>query len=398
VLLPTCKHRKLNHIHIAGIFKKLASTSRPSRPDLNPAAETSAAADTAGAGPAEACDQLLNQLQQLTKQQRCAGHGPRGIANILTAVAKLQPVLDVELLHMLLDSFCTQIAVATPQDIASVMWSVAQVTLAHFGSLHVHASSINAAVNQKALHAEAATAAEGQISSNAEPEPVCAAADFQAAAEGVEGRPVQCFCKQAGLKRAAAAEKDVLRQDTPDQQQQPEQQKQQEHQEQQQTADVTSNIDQCSSVLPACVAQVLLDNTARHMQQQRRLLQNQQWQPPLRPQQQLLSTPLISQKQVQLLLLQLSASLAGAHSQIISNVTWAAAVLQHSHCWCMCLSLPSLQRIVEHFASLPDVMPRHVQNVLHCMVQVKTVQQLQPHTKESLLAHPCPQSTEAVHC
>jgi hypothetical protein len=106
------------------------------------------------------------------------------------------------------------------------------------------------------------------------------------------------------------------------------------------------------------------------MQQQRKLLQQQQWQPPMRPQQQLLTAPLLSQQKVQLMLRQLCASLAEAHCQLISNVAWALAVLQHCHGWCMCASLPLLRLIARHFVGLPDLMPRYVQNMVHCMVQV----------------------------
>ena len=65
------------------------------------------------------------------------------------------------------------------------------------------------------------------------------------------------------------------------------------------------------------------------------------------------------------MLRQLCALLAEAHGQLISNITWVVAVLQHCHGWCMCASMPLLRLLVRHFVGLPDVMPRYVQNVLH---------------------------------
>jgi hypothetical protein len=71
-----------------------------------------------------------------------------------------------------------------------------------------------------------------------------------------------------------------------------------------------------------------------------------------------------------LLLQQMCAKLQETHSQMISNAAWAISVLQHCHCWCMCECMPLLRLLFSHFAGLSDQVPRCVQNVLHCMVQV----------------------------
>ncbi|WIA14689.1 hypothetical protein OEZ85_003187 [Tetradesmus obliquus] len=141
--LATAYSHLLNPIHVAAIFRKLASMCQPPNPATDPAAAAAAAAAVPAVAAAaaaarvspEACEALLRQLQQQIKQQRCIGHGPRGIANILAAMAKLQCAPDTELLPMLLECFCSQAARAVPQDVANVLWSVAQITLAFGASI-----------------------------------------------------------------------------------------------------------------------------------------------------------------------------------------------------------------------------------------------------------------------
>jgi hypothetical protein len=71
------------------------------------------------------------------------------------------------------------------------------------------------------------------------------------------------------------------------------------------------------------------------------------------------------------MLQRLCAVLNTANSQSVSNVAWGLTVLQHTHNWCMCGCLSLVRQMVMHFAVLPMLLPRHVQNVMHCMVQVR---------------------------
>ncbi|WIA34867.1 hypothetical protein OEZ86_013162 [Tetradesmus obliquus] len=171
--LATAYSHLLNPIHVAAIFRKLASMCQPPNPATDPAAAAAAAAVPAVAAAAaaarvspEACEALLRQLQQQIKQQRCIGHGPRGIANILAAMAKLQCAPDTELLPMLLKCFCSQAARAVPQDVANVLWSVAQITLA-FGvgsaPLAANGSSSSSSRTAQGVATAAAAAAAAAI-------------------------------------------------------------------------------------------------------------------------------------------------------------------------------------------------------------------------------------------
>lgn len=72
--------------------------------------------------------QLLQQLLLRLKAQGCSDYSPRGVANIIWALAKLQCAPDPELRHTLLDKFCSELASAVPQDISNVLWGVAKLT------------------------------------------------------------------------------------------------------------------------------------------------------------------------------------------------------------------------------------------------------------------------------
>jgi hypothetical protein len=220
----------LNPIHVAAIFRKLASICQPPNPTYNAAA---AAAPLAAGVPAEACEALLQHLQQQIKQQRCMGHGPRGLANILAAIAKLQCVPDVELLPMLLDSFCCQIAGAVPQDVANVLWSVAQITLAYgVGSAPLVSSSSSSALQE--AQGAAAVVAAGAADDTAgaalgEHGGTLALADASPSGEAAAGAAAGQGQLQQGLRlHATSAEPscsgpDAVKQAGPDQQQQQEQ-------------------------------------------------------------------------------------------------------------------------------------------------------------------------------
>jgi hypothetical protein len=125
---PACC-RRLNPIHVAAIFRRLASIVQSANQ-----AHTASAAAAAPAGASASCQQLVRQLQGQLKQQHCMGHGPRGLANILAALAKLQCSPDFEMLQMLLQGFCSQLYDAVPEDIANVLWGAAQLTISYGAS------------------------------------------------------------------------------------------------------------------------------------------------------------------------------------------------------------------------------------------------------------------------
>jgi hypothetical protein len=119
----------LNPIHIAAIITKL--------PKLDAAG--SGTADMGWSLSAISPQQLLLQqlLQQLLSQLKAqsqlslpgsGSHSPRGVANTVWALAKLQCAPDAELRAVLLDSFCEQLHSAVPQDISNVLWGVAKLT------------------------------------------------------------------------------------------------------------------------------------------------------------------------------------------------------------------------------------------------------------------------------
>uniref|UniRef100_A0A383VW39 Uncharacterized protein n=1 Tax=Tetradesmus obliquus TaxID=3088 RepID=A0A383VW39_TETOB len=253
------KHsQNLNPIHVAAIFRKLAGTSRPSRPDHSTTAPGQPPTSAASAGSTAASQQLLNQLQQLIKQQCCAGHGPRGIANILAAVAKLQQVPDVELLRMLLDSFCRQIEVASPQDGATVLRSAAQITLAHYAVFKpVSHSSSNAEEAQGTTPTDVTTSAEMHSGLVGKAAPGPAAAGAQATAAG-DGLFKQRCSRDLACEGRQHVHGNAVHQAGKDQQQQ----------QQQLWAPSAAARSKQGSSSASCVSQIMLGNTARHMQQQ----------------------------------------------------------------------------------------------------------------------------------
>ena len=128
----------LNPIHVAAIITKLPKL------DVALASSTPTGSDLSWALPAASAQQLelqqlLQQLLTRLKSQGCSDHSPRGIANIMWALAKLQYAPDVELRAMLLDTFCGQLSAAVPQDISNVLWGVAKLTKEHAAVLSTSA-------------------------------------------------------------------------------------------------------------------------------------------------------------------------------------------------------------------------------------------------------------------
>lgn len=118
----------LNPIHIAAMITKL--------PKLDTSMHNAAVAagadlpwilSTASAQQVQLW-QLLQQLLLRLKVQGCSEYSPRGVANIIWALAKLQCAPDPDLRHMLLDKFCSELGSAVPQDISNVLWGVAKLT------------------------------------------------------------------------------------------------------------------------------------------------------------------------------------------------------------------------------------------------------------------------------
>lgn len=114
----------LNPIHIAAIITKL--------PKLDAAGSSSADMgwNPTATSPQQLLLQLLSQLKAQSQLQPpgSGSHSPRGVANIVWALAKLQCAPDAELRTVLLDSFCAQLHSAVPQDISNVLWGVAKLT------------------------------------------------------------------------------------------------------------------------------------------------------------------------------------------------------------------------------------------------------------------------------
>ncbi|WIA20778.1 hypothetical protein OEZ85_005141 [Tetradesmus obliquus] len=116
----------LNPIHIAAMITKLPKLDTSST--HNPAAAAgNEPAWNLGAGQLQ-LRQLLQQLLLRLKAQGCGEYSPRGVANIVWALAKLQCAPDPDLRCMLLDKFCSQLPTAVPQDISNVLWGVAKIT------------------------------------------------------------------------------------------------------------------------------------------------------------------------------------------------------------------------------------------------------------------------------
>lgn len=106
----------INQIHIAAILTKLANISK--RAQQQPVA-TTVSASIYAARSAASQRKLLQQLQAQLLQQGCRGHGPRGLSNILWALAKLQCNPDLALLRVLICNFYHQLPTAVPQDVAN---------------------------------------------------------------------------------------------------------------------------------------------------------------------------------------------------------------------------------------------------------------------------------------
>lgn len=118
-LVHTCS---LNPIHIATMFVKLTSLSKTSAQGVSVSGLTSRERMQT----LQIQEQLTAHLQQVLLASQCEGHCCRGLANIVWALGKLQPTAEV--LSMLLDKFFSQLSESVPQDIANVLWGVAQIT------------------------------------------------------------------------------------------------------------------------------------------------------------------------------------------------------------------------------------------------------------------------------
>eukprot|EP00775_Hariotina_reticulata_P009297 gene9297-9462_t len=70
---------------------------------------------------------------------------PRGVANIVWALAKLQCAPDAELHSLLLNQFCRQLDEAVPQDISNVLWGVAKLTKEHAAAFSSTSTGVAAA-------------------------------------------------------------------------------------------------------------------------------------------------------------------------------------------------------------------------------------------------------------
>lgn len=130
----------LNPIHIAAIITKLPKLDAQ-QGQQPPAIGLSTYMGWGSAQQQQQLRQLLQQLLSRLKAQGCGDHSPRGVANIIWALAKLQCAPDPELHAMLLDSFCGQLSTAVPQDIGNILWGVAKLTKEHAPVLSTTATS-----------------------------------------------------------------------------------------------------------------------------------------------------------------------------------------------------------------------------------------------------------------
>lgn len=124
----------LNPIHVAAIITKLPKldVSQQQTPAaMLPGSEAGWMLQAQASAQQLQLRQLLQQLLSRLKVQGCSDHSPRGVANIVWALAKLQCAPDAELRVMLLDRFCNQLSSAVPQDISNVLWGVAKLTKEH---------------------------------------------------------------------------------------------------------------------------------------------------------------------------------------------------------------------------------------------------------------------------
>jgi hypothetical protein len=133
--------RSINAIHVAAILTKLANITKaqptqqqqggPGQPAVGPGSAAFGGPGASSSSLQEAHDALVGQLQALLKAQRCHGHCPRGLANIIWALGKMHDAPNPELMLMLLRRFFGQLATAVPQDIANVLWGIAEITRDH---------------------------------------------------------------------------------------------------------------------------------------------------------------------------------------------------------------------------------------------------------------------------
>jgi hypothetical protein len=137
----------LNPIHIAAIITKLPKLDVQGQP---PAIGLSTDTGWGSAQQQQQLRQLLQQLLSRLKAQGCSDHSPRGVANIIWALAKLQCAPDPELHAMLLDSFCGQLSAAVPQDISNILWGVAKLTKEHAPVLSTAAAATSSAQDSAA--------------------------------------------------------------------------------------------------------------------------------------------------------------------------------------------------------------------------------------------------------
>jgi len=100
---------RLNPIHMAAILTKLANISKKQP------SQGSKPTNVYAMRSMQIRQQLVQKLQHQLILQGCQGHCPRGLANIIWALAKLQCSPDLELVQMLLQGFCNQLHLAVPQ-------------------------------------------------------------------------------------------------------------------------------------------------------------------------------------------------------------------------------------------------------------------------------------------
>jgi hypothetical protein len=313
----------LNPIHIAAILTKLANITKKGPNQVQPnSSSTTQPINMYILRAQQSRQQLLGQLMGTLKKQQCLGHCPRGLANIVWALAKLHAAPDGELLSMLLSGFFQQLSVAVPQDVANILWGCAQLTRDHgLGNLQQRK-----AVAESSMDGLADYASEPSSSSAAAPAgPVASSTSSSSrAAGGTAGRTDAGGTRPGSSSSTAGGAQSAAADSTAD-----------------------SDVDD--------------DELGLGM---------------VRPEQQLIlpdGQPLLTAAQVQKLLQQLCTMLPLAASQTISNIAWAVTVLQQCHEWCLCACIPHVQQLVCAFSThLHDAQPGHVQRVVRCITQLST--------------------------
>jgi hypothetical protein len=313
----------LNPIHIAAMLTKLANITKKGPNQVQPnSSSTTQPINMYILRAQQSRQQLLGQLMGTLKTQQCLGHCPRGLANIVWALAKLQAGPDGELLSMLLSGFFQQLSVAVPQDVANILWGCAQLYRDHgLGNLQQRKAAAESSMDgladdtSKPPSPSATAAAEpGARSTSSSSRAAGGAAGDTDAADIRPGSSSSA----AGRSQSAAADSTV-------------------------DSDVDDDEFGISIVLP----------------EQRLTLPNGQ--------------PLLTATQVQKLLQQLCTMLPLAASQTISNIAWAVTVLQQCHEWCLCACIPHIQHLVGAFSThLHDAQPGHVQRAVRCITQLST--------------------------